>query len=77
MNRAAHIRTTTRSARFTSAAHDEVELIYPFEALEGHQDNGKPQYGYYSAERYASKQLEHGHEIYPEPAPFTDGNFKR
>lgn len=66
-----------RSARYTTLASDEVELIYPFEGIEGHADNGKATFGYYTAERYASKQFEHGKAIYPEPAPFTDGNFKR
>jgi len=68
---------SARSARFSTAAHDEVELIYPFEGIEGHADNGKATHGYYPTDDYKKRQDAHGKDIYPEPEPFTDGHFKR
>ena len=58
---------TTRSARYTSPSHDEVELTQPFTGLEGNAENGKPSRVYYSVEHYRARMAEHGEEIYPQP----------
>lgn len=77
MDRNKPVITTVRAARFSSAAHDEIELSYPFEGIAGHQDNGKLQLSFYDKQQYDQRQFKHGHDIYPTPEPFTDGHFKR
>ena len=69
--------TTERQARFSCPDHTEIELLYPLDAGENNQDNGKQQHVFYSPERYFSKQFAHGVATYPQPEPFTDGRFKR
>lgn len=77
MSRDTPIITTVRAARFSSAAHDEVELRYPLETVPGHQDNGKQQLAFYPTDLYAKRAKRHGRKYYPRPEPYTDGKFKR
>jgi hypothetical protein len=71
------VKITKRQARFSSQAHDEVELIYPLETLPDHQDYGTKQTVFYSADRYEARGLDYGPDYYPTPDPFTDGRFIR
>ncbi len=68
---------TERTARFTAASHNEIEISYPFDGLPDDVRNGEKQTTFYDATLYASRQAEHGKAIYPDPTPFTDGHFKR
>jgi len=77
MDRNTPAQTTKRTARFSTPAHDEVEVCYPFESVAGHKLNGQQQTVFYPTDLYNKRKKRHGRRYYPVPEPYTNGHFRR